>query len=199
MKKILVQQLRFSPADVRVLRPEIAAMLVANKLFKPVEGMPVNWYVSDVALREKKTMPMTPTALVRQRFIKASAAIVTIGIVVLVSKGQEVNLDHLSELLHNIPKAIVAAFVGSLSSSRPVALPVVVAEEEDNSSSTVVGEEGEGEEALLTEEVADDHPHSLKPGSTQLPSYEEDLDKSALDKLITKIENGFKSLFRMKI
>jgi hypothetical protein len=38
MKEILVRQLRFKPADIKVLRPDIAAIVIANKLQKPVEG-----------------------------------------------------------------------------------------------------------------------------------------------------------------
>ena len=199
MKEILVQQLRFTPADVRVLRPEIAAVLVANKLYKPVEGMPLNWYVPDAAVLTKKKMTTTPMPMaLRRRLLKASAAIVTVGVVVLVTKGQEgVHFNHVLEQLQSLPKAMVAAIVGSSSSRPTAALPVTVMEED---STVVVEEEGkEGETSTEEVTTTEDHPHSLKPGSSHAPSYEEDLDKSALDKFLTKIENGIKALFRMKI
>jgi ABC-type nickel/cobalt efflux system permease component RcnA len=127
----------------------------------------------------------------RKRLLKASAAIFTIGAVALVAKGQDINLDDILELLQKIPAALVGIPAALLGSSKsPAALPLVTTVEEES----LVEEES-------TEEVADDddHPHSLKPGSSHVPSFEGDLDKTALDKFITIIENGFKSFFRMQI
>lgn len=49
------------------------------------------------------------------------------------------------------------------------------------------------------EEVEDDHPHSVKPNSTSPPAYEKDLDKSLLDKVITKIGDLLKAIWNAKI
>lgn len=187
MKEILVQDLKFRPADIKVLRPEIASMIIANRLQKPREGMPANWYLPGSA--KSGVSPL------RKRIIKASATILAVGAVALVAKGQDIDLDDIADLLKKIPAtlaAIPAALMGSSSSSEGAKL------DEKTSPADSVVEEGEEDSSSPTEEE-DDHPHSLKPGSSYPPTYEEDLDKTALDKIITKIENGFKSFFRMKI
>jgi hypothetical protein len=60
-------------------------------------------------------------------------------------------------------------------------------------------EESAAEEPEGEEPESEDHPQSVKPFATQAPSYEEDLDKSWVDKVITTIENAVKAFFRIKI
>eukprot|EP00429_Kryptoperidinium_foliaceum_P059898 CAMPEP_0176075442 /NCGR_PEP_ID=MMETSP0120_2-20121206/37707_1 /TAXON_ID=160619 /ORGANISM="Kryptoperidinium foliaceum, Strain CCMP 1326" /LENGTH=461 /DNA_ID=CAMNT_0017409147 /DNA_START=41 /DNA_END=1426 /DNA_ORIENTATION=+ len=180
MRDTLVQELGFTSRDVRVLRPEIAEFLIENNLQKPIEGMPPNWYLPGALEKAQKT---------KQLLRKASVAIVTAGAVVLVAL-QGPDADSVQDALKSIPAAIGAALSSKKSKKEE---PLIESVAPDTSIAT------EEEEPAPVVDDAYDHPHSVKPGSTTVPVYESDLDKSALDRFITKIENGIKAFFRIKI
>jgi hypothetical protein len=179
MKEILIKELHFTPQDVKVLRPDIAAMLVANKLQKPREGMLPNWYLPTAVTNNKKVGNL------RQVMLKASISVIAVGAAaLLVVKGQEsIDLDQVQDTLSKIP----ALLVGASGRGKQQASP----------SSVVVETATVPEEEAVVEE--EEHPHSIKPGATEAPAYEQDLDKTPLDKIITKIENMIKAFFRITI
>lgn len=179
MKEILVKELHFTPQDIKVLRPDIAAMLVANKLQKPFEGMPPNWYLPSSVTNNKKVGSM------RQVMLKTSLTLIAVGVAaLLVVNGQDsIDFDQIHGTLAKIPALLVGALGKGKRSSPSTALieaPAV----------PVVPEE------VVEEE---EHPHSIKPGATEAPAYEQDLDKTPLDKFLTKIENIIKAFFRITI
>ena len=70
LKQVLIKDLRYTEEDVANMRPEIATEVVDNKLARPTEGMPKNWYSdSEVANKED---PL----LVRKKGLIATVALV---------------------------------------------------------------------------------------------------------------------------
>jgi len=47
MKQVLTQQLGYRRADLKGLRPDIASVLVAKQVARPMEGVPAHWYDDD--------------------------------------------------------------------------------------------------------------------------------------------------------
>ena len=189
MREILTKDLKYSVKDVKNMRPDIAALVIANKLRKPVEGMPANFYVDT----------SKASGSLRNGAMKVSLTLAAVGAVALVGlKGEDMglDLDAVQDTLKKVP-ALLAAVPAAFSSltdkvTSPKATPATVCVP----STTPVPEDTPAE---ATEEEEEEHPHSVKPYSDHAPSYEEDLDKTLLDKVITKIENAFKAFFRIKI
>jgi hypothetical protein len=108
------------------------------------------------------------------------------GVTVMGLKGD--GLPDVGGLLGAIPAVLKSMLPAkSASTSTPGAI----------SSTTAVVEEVPQAEKEAKED--EDHPQSVKPFSQDVPAYEEDLDKSWLDKGITKIENLIKAFFNAKI
>jgi len=189
VKDILLNELDFKPSDLKVLRPEIAAMLVENRLQKPYEGMPPNWYLPNTYSQTTDKM--------RKNLVKAATTAVGVAAVALVAaKGKDMggifDLDEIKELLQKIPAALAA-----IPASRESRQQNKAATKEVTSVPIMDPEEVEPQDD--DEAEVEDHPHSVKPGATEIPAYEKNLDKTALDKFITKIENAIKAFFRIKI
>lgn len=193
MKDVLLNRLKFKPSDLKVMRPDIAAMVIANRLQRPEEGMPLNWYLPNAP----KPATRTPNKLV-----KASATAVAVVAVALVAvKGQDMgvfDLEGIQSALQKIPAVLAAipAAIGGGSNKKGKIQPLPPAAAEESPSEQVQSTPAADVEE---ESEVDAHPHSLKPGATEIPAYERDLDKTALDKFLTKIENAIKAFFRIKI
>lgn len=201
MRTVLLKELRFTPRDLKVLRPEIAAMLVAQKLQKPREGMPPNWYLPSDAVPSSSNK----SGKLRSLLVKTSLTVVAVGTAALVaSKGHEmIDLDDIQETFQKIPAALAAipAAFGSMK-EKAVPSPPPPPSQSARSTRDVLEDSGSVESAppgdSEEEYDLDGHPHSVKPGAA-VPAYEKDLDKTVLDKIITKIENAIKAFFRIKI
>jgi hypothetical protein len=200
MKSILQRELKYTPRDVKVLRADIASVVVAKRLRRPIEGMPPNWYVEGAK---------PSNGGLRQHVIKVSLTLAAVGTVVLLGlKGEDMGLDlddvqdalkKFPAMLATMPAALQSA-TGRVKRSTVAALPAAAsAVEEPPAAAAEQGETAAAEQGETDEKSEEDHPHSVKPGATHAPSYEEDLDKSILDKVITSIENVIKAFFRLKI
>lgn len=192
MKDVLRNELHYTARDVQLMRPDIASMVVYNRLFRPIEGMPLNWYIEGAG---------PPSSALRGNAIKIALTAAIVGAVALVSlKGGETlgnGMSGMVESLKKIPAALVAIPKRVLSAAKSIkgkafkALPAA-------SSATVTATEPP---PTVTEEAAeekvDEVVHSIKPGSKTGPNLDE--DKTLLDKFLTAIEKAVKGFFRIKI
>lgn len=196
LKTILITDLHYTEEDVANMRPELAQEVVDNKLARPTEGMPRNWYIDpELAVKQE-------SILAKKKGIIVTVAMVgTVALSVGVLKENDSIGDTVEEIvdaLKEIPKAIVALVIaakskvtGGVSTKKkplPVATPPVAVEEPEE-------EEVDDDEP----ETKDTNVHSIKPGTTPKEVPDPNLDTTWLDKLITKIGNGFKSFLNMKI
>jgi hypothetical protein len=195
MKEVLRNELHYTARDVLLMRPDIASMVVYNRLIRPTEGMPLNWYIEGAG----------PPSALRGNAIKIALTATVLGAIAVLSlKGGEhlgVDISDIIGSLRRIPSVLASIPRGALSAAKTVkakalgAIPVagsgkvetVVIEPEP---STIVTEEG-------TEEKVDDVVHSLKPGIKAGPKLDEDI--SILDKFLTAVERAVKGFFRIKI
>jgi hypothetical protein len=176
MKKAL-KELKYKSREVALMRPDVAAELAGKGLQRPPEGIPKNWYIEGAR----------PTTSLPANALKMAVALVALGgVTVMGLKGD--GLPDVGGLLGAIPAVLKSMLPAkSASTSTPGAI----------SSTTAVVEEVPQAEKEAKED--EDHPQSVKPFSQDVPAYEEDLDKSWLDKGITKIENLIKAFFNAKI
>ena len=176
MKAILRKELRYKARDVKVMRPDIAAMVVANRLRRPTEGMPRNWYVEGAQ----------PSNALQDNVVKVSLAVVAAGAVALIGlKGEDLGIEF------DALKKITSIFA---------ALPKSIGKKKKTADTPAVVTPSVVQEVEATEvEEEEDHPQSVMPFTDKPPAYEKDLDKTWLDKVITSIENAVKAFFRIKI
>ena len=150
--------------------------------------MPPNWYVEGAK-----------AANGLQKRILSLAVVAGIALVGLKGDALGLDFDGVEDALKSIPVAIAAipTAIKSMSSNSPKpaspapAASTAPAEQETTATAA--------ETVDANDEDEDDHPHSVKPFSHDPPAFEENLDKSWLDKGITKIENAVKAFFRIKI
>ena len=188
--KAILRKLHYKPRDVKVMRPDIAAMVVAKRLRRPIEGMPPNWYVEGSKLANNT---------LGKNAIKVSLTLMAVGTMALVGlKGEKLGLelDSAQDALKKSPAMLAAAPTAETSTGSKVKKEAASAIPTTSATPTVREAEAPVEES---ESEEDDHPCSVKPFSDHPPSYEEDLDKSWMDKVITGIENVVKAFFRIKI
>eukprot|EP00980_Cylindrotheca_fusiformis_P006354 scaffold1356_cov123-Cylindrotheca_fusiformis.AAC.35 len=180
MKEAL-RDLKYKRREVKYMRPDVALEVIQKGLPRPPEGIPPNWYT------EEGTAALAASNPKRARIVAAATIVALGGGAAIVSSQSE----NIGELFGNIGKA--------LKSIVPSKSPSTKATSDDNAVGVVVS--GEVPEAAATTEAEgkEDHPHSVKPFSNHAPEYEEDLDKTWLDKWITKVENAFKAFFNVKI
>ena len=195
LKSILINDLNYTEEDVANMRPELAQEVVDNKLARPIEGMPRNWYIDpDLAVKQDSMLAKKKGLIVTVAMVGAVA--LSVGVL----KENDTIGDTVEEIvdaLKEIPKAIVALVVAAKSKvtggvstkkkSLPAATPPPPVDEPE--------EEEEADEL----ETKDTNVHSLKPGTTPKEVPDPNLDTTWLDKLITKIGSGFKSFLNMKI
>ncbi len=196
LKNILITDLQYTEEDVTNMRPELAQEVVGNKLARPIEGMPRNWYIDpELAVKQDAMLAKKKGLIVTVAMVGAVA--LSVGVL----KENDTIGDTVEEIvdaLKEIPKAIVAMVVAAKSKvtggvstnkkSLPAATPPPAAEEPKE-------EEEEADEL----ETKDASVHSIKPGTTPKEVPDPNLDTTWLDKLITKIGSGFKSFLNIKI
>ena len=214
MESILRKNLKYSKADIAVMRPDIAAIVVANSIQKPQEGMPPNFY-------KEGAVSSSSNSLRLGKVIKVTiVGVVAVGVATTAAgRVGLVDLDDFVTVLGKIPAALaklaaIPAAISSLLFSRGQGQPTLRIEEsksQSSSASTATAEptiEEEQEEdddnpsdvgagQAQIESVDDVRAHSVKPYSHGAPV--ENLDHTWLDKLITKIGRAFKGFFSIKI
>lgn len=194
MKTILRKELKYIAHEVKNMRPDIAAMIVGKGLRRPREGMPPNFYVEG----------SKPMGGLRKNAFKISLALTVVGVAAIVGlKGgdAELELESMQDALKKLPAVLAAALTskGGGNAAKKEVSPAVVSTATTPASSQESDEAAEAESAVEKEDDDEDRPRSVKPYSDHPPHYEDDLDKTWLDKGITKIENAMKAFFRIKI
>jgi hypothetical protein len=193
MAAILRKDLKYTAQDVKLMRPDIAAIVLAKSLRRPFEGMPPNFYIDGKA----------PSNGLRRAIVRATLTIAAVGAVAIL--GLNGDLDFAKgaakpfALLAAVPSKPQSAVSKPKKETTAVKAPKetvtsipIVSSSTDESPSV----DGDGEDEKDTE---DDHPHSVKPYASHAPAFEEDLDKTWLDKVISKIENAIKAILRIEI
>jgi hypothetical protein len=203
MKRVLIQELAYRRVDVQAMRPEIAAMVIAKKIRKPMEGLPRNWYIDEnsaVAWRSR-----LQHALLGGRFAAAPVIAILLGAVIV--SGRTNLLDGMSlgqifpsrrqkassSLLPTFPETTAEdsqddvlgqddMMVGSTANSNEG----VTASSGTTSTSSVVGAAGDS--------IA--HEHSVRPGEKPSP---EPIDETGLDRALTVITKMFSAIFQKKL
>jgi hypothetical protein len=180
MKKAL-KELKYKSREVALMRPDVAAEVVGKGLQRPPEGIPQNWYIEGTR----------PTTSLRENALKMAVALIALGgVTVLGLKGD--GLLDVGGLLGAIPVVLKSMLPAKSASTSTPAGAIST-----TSSTTAVVEDVPQAEKEAKED--EDHPQSVKPFSKDVPAYEQDLDKSWMDKGITKIENLIKAFFNAKI
>lgn len=193
LKKVLITELRYTEEDVANMRPEIAQEVVDNKLAKPTEGMPKNWYSNPELANKEESL------LAKKKGLIASVAIIgAVALSVGVLKENDSIGDTVEEIvdaLKSIPKAIVAFVVAAKKNvtggipKKKEAAPVPAA--------TIT--EPEEEKIEDAPEPKDVSVHSIKPGTAASEVPDPDVDTTWLDKTLTRIGGVFKSFMNAKI
>jgi hypothetical protein len=186
MKQVLRDELKYTARDVKLMRPEIASMVVYNKLIRPIEGMPRNWYVEGAG----------PVGPLRENALKIAAALVVVGAGAALSLkggvGDGIDMSAIVDSLKKVPSTLAGLPKSFMKQAKETAeegrLAVQEALEPEPEKTFSEGE---------IKEMEDEVPHSIKPGSK--PSLTGNEDKSALDKFLSKIENMIKGFFSIKI
>jgi hypothetical protein len=194
LKTILMKELKYKREDIEVMRPDIATLVVANGLRRPIEGMPANWYVEGTL----------PKSLVRAKAVKVALTIVVLGAVAAIGVHGDLDLsqltDQVSEMVGKVPAAIPVALF-SKSPAKNAAAPAA----KKSSALAVVpappvaDDDDEVPEPEDKPEKDDGKSHSIKPSVDHSRLKEEDLDKTWLDKGITKVQNCLKGIFSITI
>lgn len=181
MKDILIKKLKYRPKEVKHMRPEIAAVVVAKELQRPQEGLPPQWYVAGAPKR---------SSLGSAKSILLSLLAVAVAVVggTALSGGTDFVWDATGR--SNSGSAVPAPPPATTPyEAPPVPEPSIPAEPEP---------EPKPEELLAaasssaaTAETVE-HEHSLRPGERP-PT--EPIDETVLDRFLTKMEKGLGRLF----
>ena len=183
LKEILITDLRYTEDDIANMRPEIAKEVVLNKLVRPIEGMPKNWYVDPEAVVKN---PSILSQLKKKKRLLVSVA--AVGVAAL-SVGALKENDAIEDMVDSI-KDSLSSIVDALKST---------AKRESPSADVQVEPEEEAEEEEPIASNTDSEIHSIKPGTTQDEVPDPNADHTWLDKVLTRIGGAFKALWTMKI
>lgn len=228
LKKVLMTDLRYTKDDVAMMRPDVAADIVRNKLRRPIEGMPPNFY-SDPEVAAQKCKP---SLLARNKgLILSVAAVGAAAVSVGVLKENDSfgdAIEDIADALKGIPKSVMALVVVAkrkisrkgeaapeAAEAEAVAAPASGDESEEEAET---GDEEPKEEAketggfgggqnqrmslkkgLKSIKLKDRSLASIKPGATPKELKATGYDDTWLDKLITRIGDVFDLIFKAKI
>jgi hypothetical protein len=164
MKKTLLK-LKYRRAEIKAMRPEIATVVVAKELKRPMEGIPLNWIKEGVNPKSLSGRSMLWSALVTALVVVAGRTAVQYQDEFTWTPGSGPSITasvYQPPPIPSVPKAAVVP---------PEEVPAPVAEEASMvpqpSSSPIL------------------HEHSLRPGERP-PS--EPIDETTLDKILTGVE-----------
>jgi len=188
LKRVLMTDLRYTKVDVSLMRPDIAKEVARNKLARPTEGMPKNWYSDPDAVNQKQAY-LSPSA---KRKIVVSVAVAGVAALsVGVLKENDTVGDTIEEIvgaLQAIPKSLVAMVVAAKRTAQKSS-PMGKMKEEPQ----------EEEEKEDEPETMDTSIHSIKPGTTPKEVPDPEADHTWLDKVLTRMAGLVKSFFSIKI
>ncbi|KAL7570376.1 hypothetical protein ACA910_017214 [Epithemia clementina (nom. ined.)] len=179
MKKVMIKNLKYKTSDLEVIRPEIASIIVAKDIDRPMEGLPLNWYKDGLEPKQSKR-------IIRKILVACAVAALAIA---AGSKVVDVDLSILTDRF-SLPRR--------KSVPLPLVTPSVLVDQLQQSDSTV-GDEVDITDHLTNEaseekaEEEEEATHSVRPG--EAPSR--DLDELWLDKVITAIISGLQKLLRL--
>jgi len=190
LKKVLMADLKYTEDDVSNMRPEIAEDVVLNKLAKPIEGMPKNWYIDPDA--RTKQSPLSK--LLQKKALLVSVAVVgAAAVAVGTLKDNDAIGDTIEDIVDAIlaiPKSLAGLVIAAKSAVLPKKKPKLAAYKSTVPQEEVNVDVPETKIAAAT---------SIKPGTTPKDVPDLEADYTWLDKGLTKIGAGFKSFFNMKI
>ena len=169
MKDILIKQLKYRRNEVRDMRPEIAAVVVAKELQRPQEGLPEHWLVKE----EKASVKNASTK---------KSIIVSVVAVLLAAVG--------GVLLSSSSSSGGSDFVWEPAASSAISAATSALYDTPSEPEADEPEPEKESEPLLSPPV--EHEHSLRPGERP-PS--EPIDETFLDKFLTKVEKALGKLF----
>lgn len=187
LKKVLMTDLRYTEADVSRMRPEIAKEVVYNKLSRPTEGMPKNWYTDpDDAVLKSSYL----SHLAKKKGLIVSVA--AVGVAAVVLKDNDAigdTVEDMVDAVKSIPKALAAIVVAAKRTATRSPKPKAAATPKEEP------QEEEDDEP----ETKDNTIHSIKPGTTPKEVPDPEADYTLLDKVLTGISGLVKKFFSIKI
>lgn len=189
LKTVLMTDLRYTKEDVANMRPEIATEVVENKLARPTEGMPTNWYIDPEAAIEEQALQKRKRKIVIVSVAAAGAVAISLG-----ALKENDEIEGLLEALKSIPKTLVNILV----SAKDKALGIVV----PKGKKPIKLELEEFKEELIGEdedESTDTKASSIKPGTSAAAIPDPTVDRTWLDKSLTRIGGLFKTFLNAKI
>lgn len=190
LKKVLMADLKYTEDDVSNMRPDIAEEVVLNKLTKPIEGMPKNWYVDPDARTQQSPL----SKLLQKKALLVSVAVVgAAAVAVGTLKDNDAIGDTIEDIVDAIlaiPKSLAGLVIAAKSAVLPKKKPKLAAAKNTVPQEEVKENMPETKIAAAT---------SIKPGTTPKDVPDPEADYTWLDKGLTKIGAGFKSFLNMKI
>jgi hypothetical protein len=159
MKKALLK-LKYRRAEIKAMRPEIAAVVVAKELKRPMEGIPLNWIREGVNPKSLQGRSMMWSAVVT-------------ALVVMVGRTAVQCQDEFTWSPGSGPSITASVY-------QPPPLPTSVPEPEEEAAPMV-------EDFPVMQQQSSSpilHEHSLRPGERP-PS--EPIDETGLDKFLTGV------------
>jgi hypothetical protein len=176
MRRVLIKELKYTSNEVKAMKYDIAVMIVEKRLYRPMEGMPANWY------RDGTSSGSSVSKIITRIAIPVMVGALAFG---AATKGG-FDSPHIFTLPFPRNKTPVDA-PAEIAETTPPDSNSKDAEDDDNGSVKPVNEHVDALGAV--------HPHSIKPG--QIPKDE--MDVTWLDKAITAVEKKIKALIRMEI
>lgn len=172
MKEILMKKLKYRSHEVKVMRPEIAAVVVAKELQRPQEGLPAHWVTTEKASAGSRVKSIVLSFL--------TVVVAVVGGTALSGGGSDFVWIPGSSESKSAPE--------TLYKPPPIPDPDVVPEPEPNPE-TKTDSEADPKPLLTPTE----HEHSLRPGERP---PDEPIDETGLDKMLTQIEKTLGKVFR---
>jgi hypothetical protein len=184
MKSIL-KELHYRDGEIKLLREEIAQVIVDQKLPRPKAGLPASYYLNGKLPRPSLLHDLLPKVI-----LPAVASVLAVTLLVC-SNSNESGPSFVTTTLRRIlPRRQTSLDLNSQRLKPPLPLRV----EEETLNDENVGEEDQAENVGGDEE--EDAPvHSIKPG--EIPH--DNPDRSRLDKFLSKIERFIQKILNMTI
>mmetsp|Transcript_8331 Transcript_8331/g.10925 ORF Transcript_8331/g.10925 Transcript_8331/m.10925 type:complete len:344 (-) Transcript_8331:297-1328(-) len=179
MKTIMLKELKYRTSDLKVIRPEIASIIVAKKVQRPTEGLPAHWY---------KKESSKPISKFRRAAKKIILSVLACAIAIAAGSKVDVDFSFVDGLLPSAPAKTTASLPPPAPAQDLYQEALSIPEEVDSIN------EGKEEEDQPQQDVfiPREHDHSVRPGESY-PT--EPIDETWLDKGITAVERGLKSVF----
>lgn len=173
MKKVMMKDLNYKSSDLEVIRPEIASLIVAKDVRRPVEGLPSNWY-------KEGMVPKSGSIRVARKRIFVACAVVAVAM----TTGSMLGAVDFSVVTESL------AFF--LRKSIPTSRNIPDQQDGPGENVSDVDQEDDATKERFDHEEQPDS--SVRPGQDLSP---EPVDELWLDKVITAVISGLEKLFRV--